>query len=210
MHALWPTYGLFHFSCRFIRPHALSRTLLTNITAQTSDHHVPIFTSLPFTLPSIPSLSEEIGLRKTKPETTPATSKQMMEITPLRSQNVPHLPFDTLLCILDYAHHSDLLALCRVSKTFHDCAWKFLDVRKTLSRSPGLARRVMGGNCRIRVRLRTALVGNALRSMTHLRSLKMTMGKQYSEMLVLCTARVSSVPIDATTTSYAFWRANQI
>ena len=28
--------------------------------------------------------------------------------------------------------------------------------------------------------------------MTHLRSLKMTMGEQYSEMLVLCTARIQS------------------
>jgi hypothetical protein len=146
-------------------------------------------------------------LRKTKPETTPSTSIQTPEITPLRFENVPHLPFDILLCILDYAQHSDLPALCRVSKTFHDCASnilyrdisavKILDVCKTLSQSPDLARRVKHFELTPRSREEIvgseyALVGNALRSMTHLRSLKMIMGEEYSEILALCTAQIQS------------------
>ena len=79
---------------------------------------------------------------------------QMPETTSPRFQNVPPLPSDILLYILDCVQHSDLPALRRVIKIFHDCASNILyrnitavnilDVRvcKTLSQSPGLAARV--------------------------------------------------------------------
>ena len=133
----------------------------------------------------------------------------MPEITPFRFQNVPHLPIDILLYILDYAQHSDLPALCRVSKTFHDCASNILyrdisvvnipDVCKTLSQSPGLARRVKhfeltpasrGKN--VGVESEYELIGNALRSMTSLRSLKLTVGEAHPDILALCTAQIQS------------------
>lgn len=133
----------------------------------------------------------------------------MPETTPLRFQNVPHLPFDILLYILDYAQHSDLPALCRVSKTFYDCASNILyrdisavnilDVCQTLIQSPGLARRVKHFELTPASREKIvgaeseyALVGNALRSMTRLRSLKLTMGEAYSDILNLCTAQIQS------------------
>ena len=133
----------------------------------------------------------------------------MPEITPFRFQNVPHLPIDILLYILDYAQHSDLPTLCRVSKTFHDCASnilyrdisavRILDVCKTLSQSPGLARRVKHFELTtasrekiVGVESEYALVGNALRSMTRLRSLKLTLGEAYSDILAMCTAQIQS------------------
>lgn len=134
---------------------------------------------------------------------------QMPDITPLRFQNVPPLPFDILLYILDYVQHSDLPALCRVSKTLHDCASNILyrnisavnilDVCNTLSRSPGLAARVKHFELTLASREKIigeesefALVGNALRFMTRLRSLKLTMGEAYSDILALCTAQIQS------------------
>ena len=154
-------------------------------------------------------LSAGTGLRKPKPKATPATLIQIPETTSLRVQDVPHLPFDILLYILDYAQHSDLPALCRVSKTFHDCASNILyrdisvvnilDVCKTLSRSPDLARRVkhfeltpVSREKMVGEESECALVGNALRFMTCLRSLKLTMGEAYSDILALCTAQIQS------------------
>ena len=152
----------------------------------------------------------------------------MPDTTPLRFQNVPPLPFDILLYVLDYVHYSDLPTLCRVSKTFCDCASNILycnisavnilDVCKTLSRSPGLAARVKHFELTLASREKIigeesefALIGNALRFMTRLRLLKLTMGEAYSDILALCTAQIQSfsVPFDATTTSYAFCTANQ-
>ena len=138
----------------------------------------------------------------------PAKLMQMPE-APLRFQNVPPLPFDILSYILDYVQHSDLPVLCRVSKTFRDCASNILyrnisavnilDVCKTLSRSPGLARRVkhfeLTPMSREKMQLidsEFALVGNALRSMTRLRSLNLTMGESFSDILALCTAKIQS------------------
>ena len=139
----------------------------------------------------------------------------MQETTPLSFQNVPPLPFDILFKIHDYAQHADLPALCRVSKTFHDCASNFLyrdisavnilDVCRTLSQSPGLATRVRHFELTPASREHFikkkeeigdgsgfALVGNALRSMTRLRSLKLTMEETYSDILPFCTAQIQS------------------
>ena len=140
---------------------------------------------------------------------TPTTLIQMQETTLLSFQNVPPLPFDILSKIHDYAHPADLPALCRVSKTFHDCASNLLyrdisavnilDVCRTLSQSPGLASRVrhfeLTPASRVNFkkdRSEFALVGNALRSMTRLRSLKLTMGKKKSDILAFCTAQIQS------------------
>ena len=141
------------------------------------------------------------------PKATPATLIQMPESTPLRFQKVPPLPLDILLYILDYVQHSDLPAVCRVSKTFYDCASNILyrdicavnilDVCRTLSRSPGLAARVKHFELTLASREKVVgaesefvLVGNALRFMTRLRSLKLTMGEAYSDFLALCTAKI--------------------
>jgi hypothetical protein len=140
----------------------------------------------------------------------PTTLIQMQEATPLALsfQNVPPLQFD-LLIILDYTQHSDLPALCRVSKTFHDGASNLLycdisvvnilDVCRTLSQSSGLATRVKHFELTLASREKFerdesefALLGNALRSMTRLRSLKLTMGEAYSDILAFCTAQIQS------------------
>ena len=186
------------------KPYTSCRTLLTNIYYCSyeclSGHRAPTFTSLLHTLPSNAGLSGKIRLREAKP----ATLIQMPET--IRFQNEPHLPFDILLYILDYAQHSDLPALCRVSKTFHDCtsnifyrdisAVNILDVCETLNRSSGLARRVKHFELTpasrekfLEVRSEYVIVGNALRSVTCLRSLKSFL-LSYSiicTMLGLCT-----------------------
>ena len=137
---------------------------------------------------SVPLFSAEVGLLVPNPKATSAKLMQMPETTSSRFRNVPPLPFDILLNILDCVQHSDLPALCRVSKTFHDCASNILyrnitavnilDVCKTLSQSPGLAARVKHFELTPASREKIVgaesefvLVGNALRFMTRLRSL---------------------------------------
>ncbi|KIM83240.1 hypothetical protein PILCRDRAFT_436909 [Piloderma croceum F 1598] len=129
------------------------------------------------------------------------------ETASLRSRSVSHFPLDILLHILDYAQHSDLPALCRVSRALHyyasDMLYRdisavnILDVCKTLSRSPVLAARVkhfeltpVSRGQFVGEDSEYVLVGNALRLMTCLRSLKLTMGETHSGMLALCTSRI--------------------